>query len=139
MSQRNNVDDEVVADFGVEWSCFDQGGLSKTERQRIFDDYFAIFPWERLNSDAVGFDLGCGTGRWAAFVAPYVDYLHCVDPSSAIEIARKNLQHLPNCSFHRNSVGDMPFPDNSMDFGYSLGVLHHIPDTQRGLMIVCAN
>jgi len=27
----------------------------------------------------------------------------------------------------------MPMEDNSMDFGYSLGVLHHIPNTQKGI------
>jgi SAM-dependent methyltransferase len=27
----------------------------------------------------------------------------------------------------------MPFADGSMDFGYSLGVLHHLPDPERGL------
>jgi SAM-dependent methyltransferase len=27
----------------------------------------------------------------------------------------------------------MPFLDNSMDFGYALGVLHHVPDTQQGI------
>jgi SAM-dependent methyltransferase len=27
----------------------------------------------------------------------------------------------------------MPVPDASMDFGYSLGVLHHVPDPEAGL------
>jgi ubiquinone/menaquinone biosynthesis C-methylase UbiE len=128
-----NVDHAVVADFGNEWQTFDQSALLDAERKLQFDAYFAVFPWEQLSSDAIGFDAGCGSGRWAVLAAPRVGHLHCVDPSSAIDVARKNLQHLPNCSFHRNTVDDMPFPDNSMDFGYSLGVLHHIPDTQQGI------
>src|SRR5262245_30987210 len=32
----------------------------------------------------------------------------------------------------------MPLPDNSMDFGYSLGVLHHLPDPAAGLA-ACVN
>ncbi len=28
----------------------------------------------------------------------------------------------------------MPFADASMDFGYSLGVLHHLPDTRQGIV-----
>jgi SAM-dependent methyltransferase len=35
--------------------------------------------------------------------------------------------------FHRASVDAMPISDGSLDFGYSLGVLHHIPDTAAGL------
>ena len=27
----------------------------------------------------------------------------------------------------------MPIKDNSMDFGYSLGVLHHVPNTALGI------
>jgi SAM-dependent methyltransferase len=30
-------------------------------------------------------------------------------------------------------VDAIPLDDNSMDFGYSLGVLHHVPDTLSGL------
>jgi SAM-dependent methyltransferase len=30
-------------------------------------------------------------------------------------------------------VGDVPIPDDSLDFAYSLGVLHHIPDTAAGV------
>jgi len=128
-----NIDSAVVDDFGKEWHAFDQSAMTAKERQEIFDTYFTIFPWDQLPINATGFDAGCGSGRWAAMVAPNVWHLHCIDPSCAIDIARKNLQHLPNCSFHNNSICDLPFPDNSMDFGYSLGVLHHIPDTQKGI------
>jgi SAM-dependent methyltransferase len=128
-----NVDHVVVADFGREWKKFDQTALSDSERTLHFDAYFEIFPWSQLSTNVIGFDAGCGTGRWAVLVAPRVGHLHCVDPSSAINVARENLQHFTNCSFHCDTLEAMPFSDNSMDFGYSLGVLHHIPDTQQGI------
>lgn len=40
---------------------------------------------------------------------------------------------MSNCEFHQAGVDSIPLPDRSMDFGYSLGVLHHIPDTQAAL------
>lgn len=129
-----NVDHAVVEDFGKEWQSFDQSILSDEERKQYFDAYFSVFPWGQLPPNSIGFDAGCGSGRWALLVAPRVGHLHCVDPSNAIDVARMNLQHLSNCSFYRNTVDEMPFPDNSMDFGYSLGVLHHIPDTQQGII-----
>jgi len=128
-----NVDHAVVEGFGHEWKKFDQSAISSEELEYNFDTYFSIFPWDHLPSDSVGFDAGCGSGRWSLLAAPRVGHLHCVDPSIAIDVAQKNLQGLSNCSFHRNTVSDMPFPDKSMDFGYSLGVLHHIPDTQQGI------
>lgn len=75
-------------------------------------------------------DIGCGSGRWAKLVAPRVGKLHVVDASKqALDVARENLQFVPNVIFHHSSVDTLPFDDNSIDFGYSLGVLHHVPDT----------
>lgn len=131
--QGKNIDEPTVAGFGDEWERFDQSALLPEERQRIFDAYFSVFPWEKLASDAIGFDLGCGSGRWAKLMAPLVGRLHCIDPSSALEVARYNLRDNLNCEFHRAGVDAIPLDDGSMDFGYSLGVLHHIPDTQSAL------
>ncbi|MGC1175156.1 class I SAM-dependent methyltransferase [Polaromonas sp.] len=133
MNDKKNSDAKTVAGFGDEWTRFDQTGMAEAETQRLFDSYFSVFPWDRLPANSVGFDLGCGSGRWARLAARRVGTLHCIDPSSAIEVARKNLAGLPNCKLHQAGVDDMPLAQKSMDFGYSLGVLHHIPDTQAAL------
>ncbi len=129
-----NADRNTVAGFGDEWSRFDQSGASSAQTQTIFEQYFRIFPWSTLRPDAVGFDLGCGSGRWARLVAPKVGKLHCIDASrEALDVATRNLASLPNCAFHHASVDSIPLDDGSMDFGYSLGVLHHVPDTLQGI------
>lgn len=130
---KKNIDNKTVDGFGDEWERFDQSLLSENEHTRMFQAYFSIFPWDILQSNSEGFDLGCGTGRWAKLVAPKVGKLHCIDPSSAIEIARKNLENHINCIIHKCDIDSMKIRDGSMDFGYSLGVLHHIPDTQLAL------
>ena len=134
ISRPENIDRSTVRDFGREWQRFDQRAVSNVEMARTFDEYFAIFPWETLPKDAVGFDAGCGSGRWAARVAPRVRHLHCVDASAdALAVARKNMAGMTNVTLHECPLDAMPLDDDSMDFGYSLGVLHHIPDLQGGL------
>lgn len=133
-----NYDKATVSGFGDEWNRFDQSQLSEQERNELFDRYFRIFPWNTLPTDATGFDLGCGSGRWAMLVAPKIGKLHCIDPSSALDVAKKNLAHLSNCEFHSASVDTIPLESASMDFGYSLGVLHHVPDTAAGIA-ACVN
>lgn len=129
-----NVDEKTVEGFGKEWSWCDQTPLSADELERQFAAYFSVFPWDRIPPDAEGFDAGCGSGRWAQKVAPRVGRLHCVDASAeALDVARKKLARLGNCAFHHASLADMPFSDGSMDFGYALGVLHHLPDTAAGI------
>lgn len=130
-----NVDKPTVDGFGYEWSQFDQSSCDPQELHDLFSAYFKIFPWSRLPEKAVGFDIGCGSGRWAPFVAEKVAVLHCIDASeAALVVARRNLQFYPNCHFHLASVDSIPVPDQSMDFGYALGVLHHVPDAQAALM-----
>lgn len=129
-----NIDPEVVSDFGAEWARFDQAGMGEAETQALFDRYFAVFPWETLPKDAVGFDLGCGSGRWARLASRRVGTLHCIDPAeAALAVARNKLKDQPNAVFHHAGVSAIPLADGSMDFGYSLGVLHHVPDTAAGI------
>ena len=131
---QTNVDLKTVEGFGEEWSRFDQTGMSETELNEQFARYFAVFPFESLPADAEGFDLGCGSGRWAKLMSERVGKLHCIDASKeALAVAKRNLAHRPNVEFHNASVAEIPLADDSMDFGYSLGVLHHIPDTSRGI------
>mgnify|MGYP001289849180 CR=1 FL=1 len=128
MSQKN-IDKKVVSDFGKEWQAFNHKNLDESLLDSAFDSYFYFFPFEDL-SDAVGFDMGCGSGRWAKFVAPRVGFLNCIDPSeTALNQARANLLDSKNCSFECSGVDGNTLMDESQDFGYSLGVLHHIPDT----------
>jgi ubiquinone/menaquinone biosynthesis C-methylase UbiE len=124
-----NLDVDTVNSFGDEWSRFDQSALSEEEASKIFDEYFTVFPWGTLPINATGFDMGCGSGRWARLMAPRVGHLYCIDPSSALDIAKIALKSATNVSFIQASVDDCPLPPNSQDFGYSLGVLHHVPDT----------
>lgn len=129
-----NIDQVTVKGFGEEWSAYDQSALAGDEYDRLFDGYFGIFPFDTLPSDAEGFDLGCGSGRWAAGVAPRVGRLHCIDPSrEALAVARRRLVGVGNVDFHLASADCIPLEDESQDFGYSIGVLHHIPDTSRAM------
>ncbi len=129
-----NQDDKVVADFGREWAAFDQSAVGAEEHLRMFNEFFAPFRWDLVNETSEGFDAGCGSGRWAVLVAPRVGKLHCLDASDeALEVARRALAACPNVDFTHAGVEDMPLADGSMDFGYSVGVLHHIPDTEAGL------
>jgi ubiquinone/menaquinone biosynthesis C-methylase UbiE len=137
VSADNNVDPQVARGFGEEWSTFrqDEDHLSDQQRRDIFADYFRIFPWAMLPpGGGTGIDVGCGTGRWSMLVAPRVAHLHLLDASAeALAVARQNLKAAANVTFHRASVADMPLPAASLDFAYSLGVLHHVPDTQAAI------
>ncbi len=136
-----NTDRATVEGFGREWSTFTQSASDFTaeDRAAMFESYFSIFPWDALPPHSIGADIGCGSGRWAMLAAPRVGHLHAIDAAAeALSVARDNLAGLGNISFHHASVSALPFEDGALDFAYSLGVLHHVPDTAQAIRDVAA-
>ena len=128
-----NIDKKTVDSFSDQWVRYDQSGMENKEAYKIFKSYFSIFPWNKLPKSAEGFDMGCGTGRWAKFVAPKVRKLHCVDPSNAIKVAKKKLKKFKNIKYYQKSLDNSGLKNKSQDFGYLLGVLHYVPDAKAAI------
>ena len=130
--ERANLDERTVAGFSDIWSSHD-APVGPGVPAEDFAVFFGIFPLEKLGA-AEGFDMGCGSGRWAVEVAPRVGRLHCIDPApGAIAAARRRMAGRDNVDFHLAGVEQAPLAPDSQDFGYSYGVLHHIPDPAAGL------
>ena len=131
---KNNYDHNVIDDFGNEWEQYDQSSVNSKELERQFSEYFKVFSWNKKITNGVGADFGCGTGRWANFVANKVNFLICIDASTkAVSVAKKNLVDKKNCYVVQGMIDGLPILDDSLDFAYSLGVLHHMPDTERAI------
>ena len=128
-----NLDKNTVKSFGDEWAYFDQSVMKNKEAYKMFKSYFSIFPLDKLSKFSEGFDMGCGSGRWAKFISPKVGLLHCIDPSEAIKVAKKNLKQFKNIKYHQRSLDKSSLKEKSQDFGYSLGVLHHVPNTELAI------
>jgi SAM-dependent methyltransferase len=126
-----NIDNEVVKGFGEEWEKFNE--FSDAELQEIGDKYFDIVTPAMLSSNSYCIDIGCGTGRWSKYLSSKAGFIECVDPSQAIFVADKVLGNVNNVRLTKASTDNLPFPDETFDFGMSIGVLHHIPDTQKAL------
>ena len=99
-----NFNKKTIESFGDEWDRFDQSGMEEKEAFEMFQSYFKIFPSKKLTKYAVGFDMGCGSGRWAKFVAPKVKQLNCIDPSSALNIAKNKLKEFNNIKYYKKSL-----------------------------------
>ena len=128
-----NLDPATARAFDDNWSRAGRRKAHPAHIRKGLEDMFGLFPFERL-ARAEGFDLGCGSGVRAVAVAPLVGRLHCIDPTpNGIEAARHRLRGFANVEFHLAGVDDIPLAPGSQDFGYSLGVLHHIPDTEAAL------
>lgn len=134
MKDKNTLNNEVIKDFGSEWKNFNQSLLDEKELINNFNQYFSIFPFDELNNLKEGFDLGCGSGRWAKLIAPKVKKLNCIEPSNeAIDVAKENLKNNQNIIYYNSDFQNTHLNNNSQDFGYCLGVLHHTSEIKKGL------
>jgi len=131
MIDDSNIDKNTVDSFGQEWKAFHEFG--NRDLQRLGDSYFDIVTGEMANKNTIAADFGCGSGRWTKYIAPRVKQIAAIDPSDAIFAADELLAGTPNAELFKGSISNLPFPDNYFDFGFSLGVLHHIPDTNQAL------
>ncbi len=94
----NNLDVATVKSFGDKWTRFDQSELPSAEANRICNEYFAVFQCD-LPKNASSFNMWCGSGRYAKFMAPRVAHLYCIDHSSFLEVAKLALSSAANVSF----------------------------------------
>jgi SAM-dependent methyltransferase len=79
-------------------------------------------------------DAGCGIGRHMYYAAEYgaADVIG-VDLSEAVETSHRQVGlKFPNAHVVQADIFMLPFRPGTFDFGYSIGVLHHLPDPQEG-------
>jgi len=125
-----NMDAGTVASFGSEWNKFDT--FSQEEVEHIGKEYFDVVDPEDLQGAEV-LDAGCGSGRWSRYLSSRVAHVEAIDPSDAIFSAAANHRHISNIRFTQAGIDRLPFPEAAFDLVICLGVLHHVPDTQKAL------
>jgi ubiquinone/menaquinone biosynthesis C-methylase UbiE len=90
-----------------------------------------------MDADDVVLDFGCGIGRVARFVAPFVHEVWCVDASSRmLKFASKALSDLTNLRFLKTSGFKMQLEDEMFDFAYSVLTLQHL-EKEDAYAVLC--
>ena len=130
-----NLETNVIKDFGREWKTFNHNHVNKKIQKENFNQYFYQFPFSKLKKKSIGFDAGCGSGRWAKFILAKGFKVNCIEPSDAIIVAKKNLKKFKNVNFLKVKIQDCKLETNSQDFGYCLGVLHHTENVKENLSV----
>jgi SAM-dependent methyltransferase len=127
-----NIDSKTISSFGAEWTDFPTFDLEEIEL--LGSEYFDILTPEMVNSNTVMADFGCGSGRYSKYFQGKVAKIYCIDPSDAVFSADNMMGKDENVEIIKSSISDLPFEDNTFDFGMSIGVLHHIPNTQQAML-----
>lgn len=126
-----NADGKTIDSFGEEWNRF--SSFKEEELKAAGDSYFDIVSAEMLPENAVALDIGCGMGRWSKYISSKVKFVEALDPGDSIYAAVPHTKSCKNIRVTQAGFGNLPFENESFDFVFSLGVVHHLPDTQAAI------
>jgi SAM-dependent methyltransferase len=122
------VEQRTAEAFGYEWTRYSE--LADRYRQQFLD-------WLKpVNADffrgKVVLEGGCGKGRHTALAAEFgAKDVVAIDLSEAVESAFANTRHLDNVHIVQADLNNPPVRPQ-FDYAFSIGVLHHLPDPERG-------
>lgn len=122
------VEERTAEAFGYEWTRYSE--LADRYRQQYLD-------WLRpVTADffrgKVVLEGGCGKGRHTALAAEFgAKDIVAMDLSQAVESAFANTRHLENVHVVQADLNNPPVKP-MFDYAFSIGVLHHLPDPERG-------
>ena len=133
--------DNYARSFGAEWTLFAKTQLDSHTGTTISRDRFVevtqVHPRE-LAGKAV-LECGCGMGRFLEVLAREGAELIGVDFSTAVDSALANLRAYPNVTIVQADLFQLPLRPAAFDFVYSIGVLHHTPDTRQALHAIAGH
>jgi SAM-dependent methyltransferase len=124
-STKSNINSSTSSRFGYEWNYFSDYDCNNFESftAPLSKDFF---------KGKIGLDVGCGAGRHSKAASAIGAEMVSIDLSTAVDAAYRN--NAKNDCVHvvQADIYNLPIKDNSFDFIFSIGVLHHLPDPQLG-------
>jgi SAM-dependent methyltransferase len=124
--------DGYASNFGFEWNI---------HRRTQLDDQYSHESETTLvaktgftSADLKGklvLDVGCGMGRFSDVVSRWGGRVVGIDLTSAVDAANANIGDRPNVHLAQADVFRLPFDDGVFDYIFSIGVLHHTPNSRR--------
>jgi SAM-dependent methyltransferase len=124
--------DRYVRSFSFEWNTHDRTQLDMYRDDRPSEREFVAktdFTPQFLSGKLV-LDAGVGAGRYADVASRWGANVVGIDLSYAVEAAQRNVGERPNVWIAQADIGALPFKLGSFDVIFSIGVLHHTPNTR---------
>ena len=136
IDRKKDLSKKVIHDFGQEWARYNYlSDKSEVELNEQFEAYCKPLDLSKFNDKtAIAADFGAGSGRWSARMSKYFSKIYAIEPSDgANKVLQKRFAYDPKIEILKETVESNSLPLESLDLAFSLGVLHHIPDTSLAI------
>jgi SAM-dependent methyltransferase len=135
---RHEKENDYAASFAFEWRKwsrvqFESDNVGKPMQGHTLNMFERIVGHKESNyAGQVIRDVGCGSGRFVDVVRGKGGRVIAIDYSAAAEVAYHNFEFDDQVMVCQADALALPIKGRSMDGAYSIGVLHHTPDPQKG-------
>lgn len=118
---------KTIADFGDQWTTYTENEGYYASQEMLHDILGPLLDPKALEGQACA-EVGAGTGRISSMLLNSgAGHVTAIEPSRAISVLEKNMARYKD---RVTVVGDSgeTFDLRDLDYIFSIGVLHHIPD-----------
>jgi SAM-dependent methyltransferase len=122
------LQDKTIADFGEQWLAYTDNRGYYASRDLLDDVFGPLVDLSSLAGTRIA-EVGAGTGRFVQlFAAAGARHIVAVEPSRAIDVLRRNTAAHRERITYLHEPGDRLPATGDLDYAFSIGVLHHIPN-----------
>jgi len=127
--------DEYAASFSFEWKIHRRTQLDDERSRASLNSFLQKtgFDLNELKGKLV-LDVGVGAGRYADVVQTAGAKVVGIDLSFSVDVAFENLGRREDVHLAQADIYGLPFKDETFDYIYSIGVLHHTPDAKAAFL-----
>lgn len=128
--RKEDIKNITSSRFGWQWNYFSE--FDKNVEEKKFLEW--IYPTDKdFFGGKIVLDAGCGMARHAVLSSLFgAEQVIGIDLGSSVLAAYENTKEFPNVHIIQADIYNLPFNNEAFDFIYSIGVIHHLPEPQKG-------
>jgi ubiquinone/menaquinone biosynthesis C-methylase UbiE len=126
------IDHATKASFSYGWFRFADNEVSRNWFKDSFA-YIDLIPRSIMSGEnKIGLDIGCGSGSDMLNIRDkFKARVVGIDLADSLAVTGKNIGERKGLYLSQADAYHLPFRDNTFDFAYSFGVLHHLPFPEK--------
>lgn len=134
--EKSYKEDQTVRVFGNQWNRSRDISFKYGQNKKYFASYFSPLNPEEFRNTVI-LDAGCGNGRLIEYSLKFNPKIIIgIDYSNSVELAFKRTRNCKNVMIIQGTILMPPLKNNSFDYIYSLGVIHHLIDPPKGIRML---